>query len=63
VRVDGVAELSEDPAELQLCATRIAGRYMGEERAQEFGVRNAVPGEMIVRVRPTHTVGQAELAV
>ena len=63
VRVDGVAELSEDPAELRLCATRIAERYMGAERAEEFGERNAAPGELVVRVRPTHTVGQAELAV
>jgi PPOX class probable F420-dependent enzyme len=62
VRVDGVAELSEDPAELQRWAIRIAERYMGAERAQEFGERNAVPGELVVRVRPTHTVGQAELA-
>ena len=61
VRVDGVAELSEDPAELRLCATRIAERYMGAERAQEFGERNSVPGEIVVRVRPTHTVGQSEL--
>ena len=63
VRVDGVAELSEDPAELRLCATRIAERYMGAERAEEFGERNAAPGELVVRVRPTHTVGQAALAV
>jgi PPOX class probable F420-dependent enzyme len=63
VRVDGVAELSEDPAELQLCATRIAERYMGKERAQEFGQRNSAPGEIVVRVRPTRTVGQAGLAV
>jgi PPOX class probable F420-dependent enzyme len=62
VRVDGVAELSEDPAELQRFATRIAERYMGAERAAEFGERNAVPGEILVRVRTTHTVGQAELA-
>jgi PPOX class probable F420-dependent enzyme len=62
VRVDGVAELSEDPAELQRFGTRIAERYMGAERAQEFGERNAVPGEILVRVRPTHTVGQADLA-
>jgi PPOX class probable F420-dependent enzyme len=61
VRVDGVAELSEDPADLRLCAIRIAERYMGTERAQEFGERNSVPGEVVVRVRPTHTVGQVEL--
>lgn len=61
VRVDGVVELSEDPAELRGCAIRIAERYMGTERAQEFGERNSVPGEIVVRVRPTHVVGQAEL--
>jgi PPOX class probable F420-dependent enzyme len=62
VRVDGVAELSEDPEELQFWATRIAARYMGEERAQEFGERNGVTGEIVVRVRITHAVGQADLA-
>lgn len=63
VRVDGVVELSEDPAELRLFATRIAERYMGAERAQEFGERNSAPGEIVVRVRPNRTVGQVELAV
>jgi PPOX class probable F420-dependent enzyme len=62
VRVDGVAELSEDPAELRLFATRIAERYMGSDRAEEFGERNSVPGELLVRVRPAHTVGQVDLA-
>jgi PPOX class probable F420-dependent enzyme len=62
VRVDGVAEVSEDPAELRLFATRIAERYMGAGRAEEFGERNSVPGEILVRVRPTHVVGQVELA-
>jgi PPOX class probable F420-dependent enzyme len=62
VRVDGVVELSEDPADLQLCATRIAERYMGKGRAREFGERNGAPGEVVVRVRITHAVGQADLA-
>jgi PPOX class probable F420-dependent enzyme len=62
VRVDGVAEVSEDPAELRLWATRIAERYMGQGRAQEFGERNSAPGEIVVRVRTTHAVGQAGLA-
>ncbi len=34
-------------------ATRIGGRYMGADRAEEFGRRNAVPGELVVRVQPT----------
>lgn len=52
VQVQGEAELSEDPAELLRTATAIAARYMGAERAEEFGQRNAVPGELVVRMRP-----------
>jgi len=43
---DGAEDLLE-------IATRIAGRYMGAHRAKEFGQRNAVSGELVVRVRPT----------
>ncbi|MEN3585852.1 PPOX class F420-dependent oxidoreductase [Streptomyces sp. ZYX-F-203] len=46
----GRARLSEDPEEVRRWATRIGGRYMGEERAEEFGARNASPGELVVRV-------------
>ena len=52
VQVQGEAELSEDPAELLRTATAIAARYMGAERAEEYGQRNAVPGELVVRMRP-----------
>ena len=52
VQVQGEAELSEDPAELVRTATAIAARYMGVGRAEEFGRRNAVPGELVVRLRP-----------
>ena len=52
VQVQGEAELSEDQAELLRTATAIAARYMGAERAEEFGQRNAVPGELVVRLRP-----------
>ena len=37
-------------------ATRAGGRYMGADRADEFGRRNAVPGELVVRVRPTKVI-------
>jgi PPOX class probable F420-dependent enzyme len=53
VQVQGEAELSEDPAELLRTATAIAARYVADERAERFGKRNAVPGELIVRLRPT----------
>jgi hypothetical protein len=35
---------------------------MGTARSREFGERNSVPGEILVRVRTTHAVGQADLA-
>jgi PPOX class probable F420-dependent enzyme len=52
VQVQGEAELSEDPGELLRTATAIAARYMGQDRADEFGKRNGVPGELVVRLRP-----------
>ena len=30
---------------------------MGPERAEEFGKRNGVPGEPVVRIRPRKLVG------
>jgi PPOX class probable F420-dependent enzyme len=56
VQVQGSAELSEDPDELLRTATAIAARYVGPDRAEEFGKNNAVPGELVVRVRPTKVV-------
>ena len=57
IQVQGMAELSEDPAELVRTATAIGARYMGPERAGEFGQRNGVPGELVVRIRPRKVVG------
>jgi PPOX class probable F420-dependent enzyme len=56
VQVQGDAELSEDPAELLRTAIAIAARYMGADRAQEIGRRNGVPGELVVRLRPTKVI-------
>jgi PPOX class probable F420-dependent enzyme len=56
VQVQGTAELSEEPGELLRTATAIGARYMGEDRAEEFGQRNAVPGELVVRLRPTKVI-------
>jgi PPOX class probable F420-dependent enzyme len=56
VQVQGDAELSEDPGELVRTATAIAARYMGQDRAEEYGKRNAVPGELVVRLRPTKVI-------
>ncbi|WP_399082794.1 PPOX class F420-dependent oxidoreductase [Streptomyces sp. BBFR2] len=62
VVVQGTAEVGEDLADVRHWATRIAARYMGEERAEEFGARNGVPGELVVRVRIGKVVAMADLA-
>lgn len=62
VQVQGVAELSEDPAEVLDVATRIGGRYMGVDRAEEFGRRNGVPGELVVRVTPVKVIKAFDIA-
>ena len=61
VQVQGEAELSEDPAELIRTATAIAARYMGAGRAEEFGTRNAVPGELVVRLRPVRVLANFDI--
>jgi PPOX class probable F420-dependent enzyme len=62
VTVRGTAAITEDPDELVRWAAIIGGRYMGAERADEYGRRNGVPGELLVRVTPTHIVGERDLA-
>src|SRR3954453_23681541 len=62
VMIEGTVSVSEDLSELRAWATRIGGRYMGAERGEEFGTRNAVEGELLVRLRPTHVLAQADLA-
>ncbi|MGW6402486.1 PPOX class F420-dependent oxidoreductase [Streptomyces sp. NPDC055134] len=59
--IEGRAELIEDLGQVRDSAARIGGRYMGEDRAQEFGERNGVPGELLVRVRIEKVVALAGL--
>ena len=56
VQVQGIATLSEEPGDVLDIATRAGGRYMGADRAEEFGRRNGVPGELVVRIRPTKVI-------
>ena len=62
VRIEGEALTSDDADEMLRWATAIGARYMGADRAEEFGRRNAVPEEMLVRVRPTKTVATTDIA-
>ncbi|MET8565083.1 PPOX class F420-dependent oxidoreductase [Streptomyces flaveolus] len=62
VVLNGRARLSEDLAEVRLWATRIAARYMGEDRAEEYGARNGVPGELLVRVTIDNVLAMRDVA-
>ncbi|MDJ0392787.1 PPOX class F420-dependent oxidoreductase [Rhodococcus sp. G-MC3] len=61
VQIQGVAETSEDPVDLVDTATAIGRRYMGSDRAEEFGKRNGVPGELVVRIRPTKVIASLDM--
>ncbi len=59
VMIEGIAEISDDLDAMLPWSTAIGGRYMGAEQAEQFGRRNAVDGELLVRVRPQHTISRA----
>ena len=62
VTVEGTVTISEDLDDLLAWATRIGGRYMGADQAEAYGRRNAVEGELLVRLTPVHLVGMKDIA-
>jgi PPOX class probable F420-dependent enzyme len=62
VHVRGRVTIHQDLDELRRFATAIGSRYMGKDRAEEFGRRNAVPGELLVRVIPERVIAAADVA-
>ncbi len=62
VLIEGTATVSEEPVALLDAAIKLGARYMGADRAEEFGRRNAVPGELLIRVHPDKVIAQAELS-
>jgi len=62
VTITGRVTTSTDPDELLRWGTRIGGRYMGEDVAAEYGRRNAVPPEMVVRLVPERVVAKVDVA-
>ena len=60
--IAGTASTSTDPDDLLKWAIRIGGRYMGDEHAEAYGRRNAVPPEMVVRVRVDKVVAKVDIA-
>jgi PPOX class probable F420-dependent enzyme len=61
VVIEGIAEVTDDLDAMLPWSTAIGGRYMGADQAEQFGRRNAVAGELLVRVHPQHTISRAEM--
>jgi PPOX class probable F420-dependent enzyme len=60
--VEGSVTIETDPEAMLPHSVAIARRYMGADRAEEFGRRNAVEGEYLVRLTPSHLVGMDDMA-
>jgi PPOX class probable F420-dependent enzyme len=63
ISIEGIAEINKEPnlSELLKWATKITGRYMGQDIAEAYGKRNAVKGEFLVRIRPTKIIAQKDM--
>lgn len=61
VMVEGPVTIIKDPAESRRVATAAAARYMGKGRAEEFGRRNGVEGELVVRLHVENFVGADDM--
>lgn len=62
VMLEGTVTFSTKLTELRRWATIIGGRYMGADRAEEYGARNGVPSELLARLRVERFVGFHDMA-
>ncbi len=60
--LEGTVTFVDDDAAKLRWATSIAGRYMGEDKAEAYGKRNAVEGELLVRFTVTRVLFQKDIA-
>ncbi|WP_414640312.1 PPOX class F420-dependent oxidoreductase [Amycolatopsis sp.] len=62
VQFTAEATLHFDQVETLRWATAIGGRYMGEDKSEDYGRRNSVPEEALVRARITKVVAYSGIA-
>jgi len=63
VTISGSVQVDERPDDLLDWTTRIARRYLGAARADEYGRRNAQLDDWVVRVVPDRIFARAEIAL
>ena len=62
VLIEGTTTIRAGDPDLLYWATRIGGRYMGAELAEAYGERNAVEGELLVRVTPSRIIARKNIS-
>ena len=60
--VEGTVTIEADPDVMLPHSIAIARRYMGDDLAEEYGRRNAVQGELLMRLSPTRLTGMDDMA-
>jgi hypothetical protein len=61
VMVEGAVTISEDLEEMLPLSIAIAKRYVPADQAEDFGRRNAVEGELLIRLHPDKIVAVDDL--
>lgn len=63
VTIDGIAEIiSGEPSIIFKWAKIIAARYMGVDKAEEYGKRNSSEDELLIKIKPFKVIGQKDIA-
>jgi hypothetical protein len=62
VTIEGPVTIHDDLEEVRTWAARLGGRYMGADRAEQYGARNGVPGELLIRLHPEKVTSAVDLA-
>jgi len=64
VTIDGIAEINSNANQKELFkwAKIIAARYMGNDKAEEYGIRNSSEDELLIKIKPTKVIGQKDIA-
>jgi PPOX class probable F420-dependent enzyme len=60
--IEGVVSISRDLDEMLPLSIAIARRYVGDELAERYGTRNAVEGELLLRLRRLRVSAEAGIA-
>jgi PPOX class probable F420-dependent enzyme len=61
VMVEGTVTVSEDLDEMLPLSIAIARRYVGDDEAESYGRRNAVAGELLVRLHPERVIAIGDM--